>query len=146
MRGMVMYSKRSTGIMDNQIGDLRSMEMRGRETGAQQRRKREPSSRGRYGGRATRATGQSIDERRGTIPIRQASGPTIRRECGVGNPSHNRAAKARRGPPICFCETNPPFFESFYNTTAYAHATCDGNERGISVGSFSKTNPPGGGK
>src|SRR5689334_10453766 len=43
---------------------------------------------------------------------------------------------------MCFCETNPPFSEDFFDATFIERETCVGNVRRISVGSFSKTNPP----
>jgi hypothetical protein len=48
----------------------------------------------------------------------------------------------KKGAPIRFCETNPPFFKDFFDVTAHAHVSYDGNVRRISVGSFWKTNPP----
>jgi hypothetical protein len=48
----------------------------------------------------------------------------------------------KKGAPICFCETNPPFFKDFFDVTAHAHVSYDGNVRRISEGSFWKTNPP----
>jgi hypothetical protein len=48
-------------------------------------------------------------------------------------------------PHMCFYETNPPFCNPIFYTTCYAHVSCGENGREISVGSFWKTNPPGGG-
>jgi hypothetical protein len=46
---------------------------------------------------------------------------------------------------VPFCETNPPFFVRICYTTCYTHESYGENGREISVGSFWKTNPPGGG-
>ena len=43
---------------------------------------------------------------------------------------------------MCFCETNPPFSEDFFDATFFIRDTCGGNVRENSVGSFWKTNPP----
>jgi len=45
---------------------------------------------------------------------------------------------------MCFYQTNPPFFGGFFIANDYEDAACTGNRREKSVGSFSKTNPPGG--
>ncbi len=74
---------------------------------------------------------------RTAVRARGYSGVTfwsIRRHHGFGGD---------KTPPICFCETNPPFFEDFFDATATAEVACDRKVRRISVGSFSKTNPPG---
>src|ERR1035438_10083597 len=49
-----------------------------------------------------------------------------------------------RGPYICFCETNPPFFDRVFDVTIFTQLRCERNLRANSVGSFWKTNPPGG--
>jgi len=45
---------------------------------------------------------------------------------------------------MCFCETNPPFFDEFFFVIDYTRSICNGKRLENSVGSFSKTNPPGG--
>src|SRR5450432_2797044 len=55
--------------------------------------------------------------------------------------SHGGIAE-KKGAPIRFCETNPPFSRGFFVATATPYVACDGNAREISVGSFWKTNPP----
>src|SRR5436190_948709 len=45
----------------------------------------------------------------------------------------------------CFCETNPPFWRDFSGASASIQNSYDGKFREKSVGSFWKTNPPGGG-
>jgi hypothetical protein len=46
---------------------------------------------------------------------------------------------------MCFSETNPPFWRDFLDASRFEYSGCDGNEEIFSVGSFWKTNPPGGG-
>ena len=79
-----------------------------------------------------------------------------RMKCAVGRPAHNRgdfgttasgALALQWGPkaaPIRFCETNPPFFDGFFDGSGYEYMGYTRNARGKSVGSFSETNPPGG--
>ncbi len=43
---------------------------------------------------------------------------------------------------MCFCETNPPFSEGFFDAIFFVRDTCRGNVPENSVGSFWKTNPP----
>ena len=43
---------------------------------------------------------------------------------------------------MCFCETNPPFFDGIFNGSSYEYIGYDGKFREKSVGSFWKTNPP----
>ena len=45
------------------------------------------------------------------------------------------------GAYIRFCETNPPFFDRFFDVTGCLHGCYVGMLRNISVGSFWKTNP-----
>src|SRR5882724_9235784 len=51
------------------------------------------------------------------------------------------AVGEKRLPHTCFCETNPPFCDDFFDATATTHGICNGNIRKYSVGSFWKTNP-----
>jgi hypothetical protein len=44
---------------------------------------------------------------------------------------------------MCFCETNPPFFDRIFVVSGYEYMRCKRNARTKSVGSFWKTNPPG---
>src|ERR1039458_1360708 len=55
------------------------------------------------------------------------------------------ASKATQRAHIRFYETNPPFCNPIFYTTCYAHVSCGENGQEISVGSFWKTNPQGGG-
>ena len=43
---------------------------------------------------------------------------------------------------MCFCETNPPFFDRICIVSGYEYMRCTGNAGAKSVGSFWKTNPP----
>jgi hypothetical protein len=90
-------------------------------------------------------------------------GPTADgREVGAQWPVHQRrtggAALTERGyngysapllgrrlpKNMCFCETNPPFFYIIPYATSYVWEVYREKVREISVGSFWKTNPPGG--
>ena len=51
-----------------------------------------------------------------------------------------------RGAYICFCETNPPFFGLIFDAMDFARGIYGEILPNKSVGSFSKTNPPGEGK
>jgi hypothetical protein len=53
--------------------------------------------------------------------------------------------KPGKGARIRFCETNPPFCGPILYTTCYSYESYGENGREFSVGSFWKTNPPGGG-
>jgi len=92
-----------------------------------------PPSRGRYG--ATRCCAQL--------------GRPVESQCSMTTESRfrNRAHRARlqrRGtkaaPNMCFCETNPPFFDGIFVVSDYGYMCCARNERRKSVGSFSETN------
>ena len=73
----------------------------------------------------------------GSIPIRQASSPTIQREYAGGSPLRGDATKARLPAPLrkrravhqnmSFYQTNPPFFGGFLVANNYEYATCTGN-------------------
>src|ERR1017187_3739457 len=51
-------------------------------------------------------------------------------------------SREKKTPHMCFCETNPPFFDNVFDVTRRRHRSCDGNSKKKSVGSFWKTNPP----
>ena len=92
--------------------------------------------------------------------MRRADRPII----AVGNRSYGHAVHEDGAPVPCqrtragrlwrsvreggernvpFYQTNPPFFGGFFVANCYEDAACTGNRREKSVGSFSKTNPPG---
>ena len=131
---------------------------------------REPTSRGRYEGRAARATVQRrfrvycIGDRYFLLDSVLGDGhteemnmqlPTLNPEknSGGGRPTfkgpgkgiRRRQGYGGRGEPrnMCFCETNPPFFGRFFDVLPTARGSYGRNVAENSVGSFSKTNPPG---
>src|ERR1019366_6478864 len=59
-----------------------------------------------------------------------------------GRLCHRPGSADERNVP--FYQTNPPFFDGFFNATTTTYGTYSGNVRNKSVGSFWKTNPPGG--
>src|SRR6266436_5013364 len=75
----------------------------------------------------------------GSIPIRQASSPTIQREYAGGSPLRGDATKARLPAPLwerravhqnmSFYQTNPPFFGGFFVASGYEETACTGNGR-----------------
>jgi hypothetical protein len=66
-------------------------------------------------------------------------------DCGVPSDSApSDLATGAEGAYICFCETNPPIFEEIYYATFSTQGCCVEKRVKNSVGSFWKTNPPGG--
>src|ERR1035437_1405801 len=66
---------------------------------------------------------------KGDAPLRE----TRWRNCG--------AVRGLGWAPICFCETNPPFFWGSCDVTIFQCVCCGGESLENSVGSFWKTNP-----
>ncbi len=78
---------------------------------------------------------------------RETTGGTpapLRRQHVFGASRRTRLSAGKMGAYIRFCETNPPIWKAFLCVSSLCKNTYAVCRRGLQVGSFWKTNPPGG--